>query len=339
MNKKNRAAGCNRGAEIGTLQMATLAQKPDEYNENPPGWIATRRVYAQRILNLQRLAAGRRIAGTHDAASIRSVGLALIACASFKGWTACDFEGDARAEARRLAVSVGMRDNRELDLLISDETDSPSGLTAAQTGQQVALTRAEWCGWNIAYIYPDVPEDDLPGMLDERRRERDRAAVTAKRRAKGMKPRATFVAGSVAEEARRKGVTPKTIHARRRAAKKQSDAQGYRCVGPLSIGNDTCVTFAFDDAKTLKTNDNISEKAKSGAPTIPAGVRASENAQRRASLIPELQRRNNLIRLFEAAATHWSPRRPNIETDAWPAVAAGAGLENSSTYRRASARP
>lgn len=102
----------------------------------------------------------------------------------------------------------------------------PRRMTACKAGELLAVSEAEWRALDLKTVHPvDISPEAIEAERKARKAEADRKRRRVKQEAKGGKTREAFVRESVAEQARREGVSRKTIYAWRKA-ENQAERQG-----------------------------------------------------------------------------------------------------------------
>lgn len=151
-------------------------------------------------------------------------------------------------DPKRIPVAVTAA---EADFFTSDEAGRLLDLTVAE----LASIRE-----NRAAFSTLAPSDENEGQRAKRRAEWKLERQLSRRRAKGVRPRAEFLAGSVTSEARRLGVSRSTVHRRKvtgAATRLKPDSFKDRGVAPVASVVTFCpeieaLLFAGPDGMTAK---------------------------------------------------------------------------------------
>jgi len=133
----------------------------------------------------------------------------------------------------------------------------PRKMTARKAGELLAVREVEWRALDLKTLHPvDVSPEAIEAEQRAKRAAAERQRRAAQREARGGQTRAEYIASSVAELARKEGVTPKTIHARRRA-----ERQGDRLRGD----NSKCVSIKGTQPETLPSRPLLSDDTRRAA--------------------------------------------------------------------------
>lgn len=132
---------------------------------------------------------------------------------------------DAAGIAERVMLLCPEVDPEGLRTTCALALERPRRWTAAELGDWLGLTLNERKRLGIRTIRA---AGDTPARAAARKRKADRERVMTKRRKDGARPRAEYLAQSAAAEARRLGVSERTIRRRRKA-----EAESVRTMSPI----------------------------------------------------------------------------------------------------------
>lgn len=153
---------------------------------------------------------------------------------------------DAGGLVERVELICPEIDREGLSRTIALALECPRRWTAAELGHWLGLTLIERQALSIRTIRA---AGDTPARAAARKRKADRQRAMAKRRSDGAQPRAEYLAASAAAEARRLGVSERTIRRRRKA-------ENVRSASPICSP-----TFIRDIQRTFGRFQSVSPAA------------------------------------------------------------------------------
>lgn len=278
-----------------------------------------------RLANVERLIQ-HRYGGpvdTDDAEAYLSAAFNAIAMGRrLRGWK--QSAGPLLAWARQWTP---LADPAEVAALAAKVTASPRKMTGGTVGKLVRLTRSEWEALDIKTIDPfDLPSERVAELKADRKRQRDKEAVTSARRKSGVRSMEEIQSASRREFCERHGLSERSFYRHQQAGDldywlaKKGITEKWQT--PVATLEKTSTLISRHPSATFSKGSNSSPRRAASKPPrrklepVKKETAMPSNVIDFAPILADPDRREKLARLFDVVANSFSAPKPQAASRA-----------------------